>query len=924
VHRTPETPYKNPYPEFMYICRFCRDFELNFMEKDVQYNEIVYLRCKLIGGGEDRHVETSFGNWIKRRRKALDMTQEELGKKVGCSTSAIFKIEADERRPSRQLAELLAECLEIPADQRTLFLKVARQEKSPDSLEISPADPARAGAATPAPDPVIRQSNLPAFPTQFVGREFEISIVANHLRDPSCRLLTLTGPGGVGKTRLAVEVAGKLESVFPDGIFFLPMASVNLSEAIIPAFANGLGVVFSGPADPIIQVINALRNKKVLLVIDNMEHLTGGSIVLGEILQQAPNVKMLLTSREQMHLQWEWIFDVQGLPVPEEATAEALMTNSAAVLFLQRARQTGQSYTLSTDEANALVQICKFVDGLPLAIELAASWVRIMSFREIAQELERNTGLLETDLRDIPARHRSMKVVFDHSWAFLTNEEQTVLMQLSVFSGGFIRKAAEAVAGVSLLLLSSLVSKSLLRYSKKADRYDFHELVRQYVIARLHEQPALEQSAHTRFAEYYAEWLSDLEMPLKSTQQSEVSRRIRAEKANWSAAWNWSVGQQRLELLDRMEPCLYWFNEIHGENAEAMSLIAFAVSALRAAGAPAVLTTDSQKASMARLIDALGWFEFRTGNIERGVALFAESLALAETTAEPDHEVLYYIYVNWGYMSLVTGDFEAAARLTQTSLEHARAFDGQWHAAISVNILGIVEYQRGNLEEAYHQLADSLKMWRTVGDLRGLTFCMLYLSSAALALGKIEAAKTVLLESNAIAEKKMDHWAHAFGLDLMGKVSMLEGEFETARNQFQHSLALSEEIGDKLAGTQTRIHLGEALASLGEDEAAKRLFHQAYRSAQQAKWAPTILEALVAFVALDEEIPPETRLEVTLFVLSHPAVSPTLQQKSEQLRLRLSSSLTGQQLAAAQQQVTGSVTEWWDRLAPHFSQSFPV
>lgn len=871
-------------------------------------------------------METSFGIWIRRRRKALDMTQEELGQRVGCSTSAIFKIESDERRPSRQLAELLAVCLEIPIDQRALFLKVARQEKSPSNLAVVPplADVARVGAPPTALSPVLRQSRLPAFPTQFVGREFEISIVANQLRDPSCRLLTLTGPGGVGKTRLAVEVAGKLETAFPDGVFFLPMSSVDQPEAIIPAFASGLDIVFSGPAEPNIQVINALRNKKVLLVIDNMEHLTAGSIVLGEILQQAPNVKMLLTSREQMHLQWEWIFDVQGLPVPEEATAEALETNSSAILFLQRARQAAQNYTLSTDEANALVQICRFVDGLPLAIELAASWVRIMSFREIAQELERNTSLLETDLRDVPARHRSMKVVFDHSWALLTDEERAVQMRLSVFPGGFTRKAAEAVADASLPLLSSLVNKSLLRYSKETDRYDFHELVRQNVMARLNEQSALEQSVQTRFAEYYAGWLSGLETPLKSNQQNEVSERIRAEKANWSAAWRWSARQQRFNLLDQMEPCLYWFNEIHGENEEAMSLIAFAAGELRAAGAPSALMTDAQKSSMARLIDALGWFEFRTGNIEQAVALFTESLDLALAAANPDHEVLYYIYVNWAYMSLVIGDFEASARLTHTSLEHARAFDGRWHAAISINILGIVEHQRGNLDEAYRQLTESLKMWRAVGDLRGLTFCMLYLSSAALALGKIDAAKTTLLESNAIAEKKMDRWAHAFGLDLLGKVAMLEGEYEQAHSLFQYSLALSDEIGDKWAGTQARIHLGEALAALGENVEARRLFYQAYRSAQQAKWVPTILEALVAFVAIDQEIPPETRLAVTLYVLSHPAVSPSLEQHAEQLRERLSSSLTEKQVFAAQSQVTGSETEWWDRLAPHLSHTFLV
>lgn len=876
-------------------------------------------------------METSFGTWIRRRRKALDLTQEELGQRVGCSTSAIFKIESDERRPSRQLAELLANCLEIPEDQRALFLKVARQEKATDSLATVPP-PAAAiepAAQAAAPLPAARTnsaSRLPVFPTQFIGREFEISIVANQLRDPACRLLTLTGPGGAGKTRLALEVAGKLSADFPDGVFFLPMAPVNQPESVIPALASGLDIVFSGPADPLVQLINALRGKTTLLVIDNMEHLIAASTMLAEILQQAPGVKMLLTSREQMHLQWEWIFDVQGLPVPEEATAGALETNSAAILFLQRARQTGQSYTLNTDEAQALVQICKFVDGLPLAIELAASWVRIMSFREIAQELERNIGLLETNLRDVPARHRSMRVVFDHSWALLTDEERMVLLRLSVFAGGFSRKAAENVAGGSLLLLSSLVSKSLLRYSKKADRYDFHELVRQYVLARLNERPAFEQAVQLHFAEYYAGWLAGLEAPLKSERQMEVSATIRAEKANWTAAWNWASRQLRLDLLDQMEPTLYWFYEIHSENAEAMVLIAYSVGELRAAGAPFVQASDDQKASMARLIDALGWFESRTGNIARGQELFAESLALAQSCSEPNHEVLYYIHVNWGYISLFTGSYERSAELTKISLEHALALGlrGKWHTAISINILGIVEMQRGNPKAAYQQLADSLELWRAVGDLRGLSFCMLYLSAAALALGKNEEARQTLAESNAIAQEKLDRWALAFGFDQLGRIAMLESDFESARDLFQRSMALSDEIGDKWAGTQTRIHLGEALASLGQDGEARALFLQAYRGAQQAHWAPTILEALVAYVSVDQEMPPETRMAVALSVLSHPAASPDLHRQAAALREQMTGALTEEQVNAAHALVPKSETEWWDRLAPYFSRSFAV
>ena len=406
-------------------------------------------------------MEYSFGNWVRKRRKALDLTQQELASRVGCSPSLVFKIESDERRPSRQIAELLAEKLEIPADQHTLFLKIARQEKSTSSLDalppLSPIEP----VTHPKPKP----GNLPVPPTPLVGRENEVSVIIHQLLEPACRLLTLTGPGGIGKTRLAIEVGRQFESQFNDGVYFVSLAGVSMTESIIPAIAEVLGVTFSGPAEPLIQVINFLKAKQVLLVIDNMEHLIEGASLLGELLQKTQQVKMLTTSREQLRLQWEWIFEVQGLPVPEDAD-EKIENNSAVSLFLNRARQASQSFSVSSEDADSLIRICKLVGGLPLAIELAASWVRTLSCREIAQELEHNLDLLEVKKIDLPQRHRSIKAVFDHSWALLTEQERIILKRLSVFQGGFTREAAVQAMGATLPILSSLVEKSFLRFSR--------------------------------------------------------------------------------------------------------------------------------------------------------------------------------------------------------------------------------------------------------------------------------------------------------------------------------------------------------------------------------------------------------------------------------------------------------------------------
>jgi predicted ATPase/transcriptional regulator with XRE-family HTH domain len=868
-------------------------------------------------------METSFGNWVRRRRKGLDLTQDELARRVGCSSSLIFKIETDERRPSRQIAELLAEQLEIPSDQRSLFLKVARQDLSALRLDLPELPPPISSAKPPAPAdqplpeaPSPRPTNLPVFPTLLVGREPEIDIVTRQLIDPACRLLTLTGPGGVGKTRLAVEVARRLEDSFPDGVIFLAMAGVSQAESILTVLADALGIIFSGPADPRHQVIQTLRPKNMLIVFDNMEHLITGSAVLGELLQEAPGVRMLLTSREPVHLQWEWIFEVQGLPVPESVQPGVLESNSAPALFLQRTRQAARQISPTLDEASpaetaAIVLICQLVDGLPLAIELAASWARVMSPTEIAGELAHGLDLLETTLQDVPARHRSIRLVFDHSWKLLTDEERTALMKLAVFPGGFTREMAQRVADVSFIQLSVLVDKSLLRFGKKAGRYDFHELVRQYVLGRLSEQPELEQCIYTRLAEVYARWIFDQEMLLKSSEQIEASARIRAETGNWTAAWHWAARHQRVDLLRLMEPCISWYEEVHGGNTEAMALTEYAVRVLRAAGIPDTRGTDEEKATFALLVDQQGWVEFRTGNLESALERFNESLALAQETKEPDHEVLYYININWGYLALIAGDFETSREKTQTSLEHALAMGKQWHAAISTSVLGIGEYQRGNVQAAYQQLSDSLRLWRQIGDLRGLVFTMLYLSAAALDLGKYEVVESTVQESNAIAHKKMDRWALAFGLDLLGQAAVARGQWQTAREYFSQSLPHSLEIDDQWAATLCTIHLAEVHLALGEQEEGYCLLRQAYAASRHANWLPVILEALIALVYTGDELALTGKLAILQAVLVQSTIYQSTRQRAARLRAELAAQLQPEQVEAVSSQVDPKSVEQW-------------
>jgi tetratricopeptide (TPR) repeat protein len=555
------------------------------------------------------------------------------------------------------------------------------------------------------------------------------------------------------------------------------------------------------------------------------------------------------------------------------------------------------------------VQIIKLVEGLPLAIELAAAWVSVMTVVEIAQELERNIDLLATTRQDVPDQHRSIKTVFDYSWKLLTDEEQLALMRFSVFSGGFNRTAANSIAGATLPLLSSLIGKSLLRHQKETGRYDLHELTRQYALARLHERPNEEAQIYGKHSLYYASWLASLEAPLKSEQQIQISLLIHAETANWILAWQWGVNNQRLAVMREMVPCLYWYYEIHGYYTEALAAYHLAVRELRAAGYPHHLSAPEEKSAFAFLMDQLGWFEFRTGNIEQAAALFAESLELARIQNDP--EVLYHIYGNWGYMELLKGDIPAAKRLTLECLACAEALESQWHIAIPANVLGIIEMQQGNLAQAQQDLTAILKTWRAVGDPRGLIFCMLYLSSAALALGDFATAEPVLAESNAIARQKRDRWALAFGLDLLGQAAMAQGRFDDAHSYYDQSLVLSQEIGDLWASNLTLIHLAEVQATAGMTEETRQMFREAYLQAQQAKWIPNVFEALVAFLTVDAEIALETRLAALIAVLDHPTVTSPIRQRAESLRDKWVSRLTLEQREDARAEASTKSLEAW-------------
>ncbi|MCE7861709.1 MAG: XRE family transcriptional regulator [Chloroflexi bacterium CFX2] len=377
------------------------------------------------------NVDT-FGTWLKTRRKRLDLTQEALANLVGCSVSAIRKIENDERRPSRQIAELLAAHLEIPPEEQTLFLKIARGEGSSQRLKSVSTRPENWSAL---PESFSPPSNIPIPPTPFIGRADEIETLTRMLADPHYRLITILGVGGIGKTRLAMEVS------HPQHAYFIQLAAISTSDSILPAIASVLNFP-TGNADELKpRLLGYLREKNTLLVLDNFEHIIDGAPLLSEFLQSAPKLKFLVTSRERLNLQGEWTLELSGLSVPPNED-EGMAIYGALQLFESHVQRIRPDLKLIGKEREAAIRICQRVDGMPLAIELAAAWVDVLSCEEIASEIEHGFDFLSSTLRDMPERHRSLRAVFEHSWKRLAKPEQAALSRLTIFQGGQIAVAA--------------------------------------------------------------------------------------------------------------------------------------------------------------------------------------------------------------------------------------------------------------------------------------------------------------------------------------------------------------------------------------------------------------------------------------------------------------------------------------------------
>jgi predicted ATPase/DNA-binding CsgD family transcriptional regulator len=406
--------------------------------------------------------------------------------------------------------------------------------------------------------------NLPVWLTPFVGREGEMAAIGERLEDPDCRLLTLVGPGGIGKTRLAVEAARVHGESFVDGVFFVSLAPLHSADAIVPTVAQSLGFSFYAASgvgagaggddvEPRQQLLEYLRHKSMLLVMDNFEHLLGGAGLVTDLLKTALGVKIAVTSRTRLNMQGEHLFPVGGMDYPEETALHEgePIVSSAVRLFLHSAQRVRPGFEPTADDLAQIGRICRLVEGMPLATELAAGLVLVLDLAEIAIEIEQSLDILETDLRDVPKRQQSVRATLDQSWRLLTERQQEVLAGLSVFRGDFAREAARQVIGASLRELMALVNMSLLQRTSTG-RFTIHELLRQYTVEQL-EASGMADAVRGRHSEYYMNALYRHRLDLTGCRGLTAGQVVSGEQADAACSPISAASQPLLDPLTKRE-----------------------------------------------------------------------------------------------------------------------------------------------------------------------------------------------------------------------------------------------------------------------------------------------------------------------------------------------------------------------------------
>lgn len=671
----------------------------------------------------------------------------------------------------------LADALDVePGAEITLLYQKLRQNGSGKSEIETHVRSAALWASDTAQSTIPFQ--LPQAHTAFVGRKAEIDDLATQLRKSECRLLTLVGPGGIGKTRLAQEVARcfiqpSVASQFPEGVFFVNLMPVDSTAGIVAAIAETLGFSFYNSNSPQQQLFNYLRQRKLLLILDNFEHLTEMSPLISDLLISAPAVKVMMTSREMVPLHAAHAYSVQGLTCPPvHVSKDETAISDAVLLFNQSAKRHQPTFNPTTNLA-ATVAICRFVGGMPLAIELAAAWTKSLPCAQIAQALEKGATILQANLLDIPERHRNLRIVFEQSWQRLNQTEARVLSKLSIFRGGFTLSAAEQVAHASIFTLASLVENAWIRLDETG-RYQIHELLRQFAQEKLAENEQEKQASAVTHAAFFLQQAALLKTSMQDKRLPGALATLQADIDNLRAAWLWAIQQPNLP-------------------------------------------------GIAESIDTIYAFFLFTCRYSEGEALFSnQHQQLALLAERVDNPAITHLVTRIASRAAVftfqLGDYQQPSQHFQSLLATARRDEATAEVALAYAVLGQIDGWKGNKVQAEAFLLESIALYSALGDRSSL-------ASVLHAHAEMQAHAWRFEKATATAQACLELGMQLGRDDLIGNAHATLGYAIKslgnpllALEHYRQGAAYSEKSGDRLAYALTIGGVGIELCALGNEE----------------------------------------------------------------------------------------------------------